>query len=101
MAQSKLTPSLRPATSNPTLQDIPLANLTATYNWRGTWFLRIVATPTLTPTYPAAYGLQPQRGTNHDVSFEAKFRTTANQCLPHSLQRRRISLLRRAPPIAY
>ena len=72
MAQSKLTPSLRFAVSNPALQDIPPANLAATCNWRGTWFLRIVATPTITPAYPAAYGLQPQRGPNYDVSFEPR-----------------------------
>ena len=86
MARFKPTPSLRPAASNPTLQDVRPANLAATRNWRGTWFLRTVATPTFTPTYPAAYGLQPQRCTNRDVIFELTLhRTTAN--LPHSLQR--------------
>jgi len=90
MTRFKLIPSLRPAASNPALQDVPPANLAAAHNWRGIRLLRTVATPTLTPTCPAAYGLQPQRGTNHYVSFELTlrtFRTTANQCLPHSLQR--------------
>jgi len=70
MARFKPTPLLRPAASNPAVQDVPPANLAAADNWRGIWFLRTVATPTLTPTYPAPYGLQPQRGTNRDVSFE-------------------------------
>jgi len=70
MARFKPTPSLRPAASNPALQDVPPANLAATRNWRGTWFLRTIATPTFTPTCPAAYGLQPRRGTNHYVGFE-------------------------------
>ena len=70
MTRFKLIPSLRPAASNPALQDVPPANLAAAHNWRGIRPLRTVATPTLTPTCPATYGLQLQRGTNHDVSFK-------------------------------
>ena len=70
MARFEPTPSLCPTASNPALQDVPPANLAAARDWRGVWFLRTVATPTFTPTYPAAYGLQRQRGTNHYVSFE-------------------------------
>ena len=59
-----------PAASDPTLQDIPPANLAATRNRRGARFLCIVTPPTLAPAHPAAYNLQPRRGTNHGVSFE-------------------------------
>ncbi len=66
----QLTLSLRRTAFNPALQDVPSTNLAATRSWRGTWFLRIVATPTLAPAYPEAYGLQLQRRTNYDVGSD-------------------------------
>jgi hypothetical protein len=59
LVQAKLTLSLSPAALNPALQDVPPPNLAATRKRRGTWFLRIVAAPTLAPAYPTAHGLQP------------------------------------------
>ena len=53
----------------PRLQDVPPANPATTCNRRGAWFLRVIATPTLSLAHPAAQSLQPQRGTNCDVSL--------------------------------
>lgn len=60
--------------SNAALQNVLPADLAAARNWRGIWFQCIVATTTLAPAYPAAYDLQPRRGTDHDVSFELNLR---------------------------